>query len=198
MKRKLKKQSGFTLAETLLAVLILLLVSGIVAEGVPVAKNVYEKVFIGANAQALLSTTAARLRDELGTAWDVSVGADKKTISFYSADTGAKAKIYLSTTDTNNPIRITEYKNEELLGQINAEIDQALISKAASENTGLRVEYSEVSYNAGIVTFKGLKVYRKDDNTQPIATMDNGDSTLTIRVIGAQPTPTSSVSPAGV
>ena len=58
MKRlnKLKRKSGFTLAETLLAVLILLPVSGIVETGIHVARNIYQKVVIGANAQALLST----------------------------------------------------------------------------------------------------------------------------------------------
>ena len=39
-KSKLKSRSGFTLAETLLAILILLLVSSIVAQGIPVARNV--------------------------------------------------------------------------------------------------------------------------------------------------------------
>ena len=56
IKKKLKGKSGFTLAETLLAVLILLLVSTIVANGIPVARNVYNNVIIGANAQMLLST----------------------------------------------------------------------------------------------------------------------------------------------
>ena len=39
IKEKLKNRSGFTLAETLLAVLILLLVSVIVANGIPVARD---------------------------------------------------------------------------------------------------------------------------------------------------------------
>ena len=99
MKRvhKLKSQCGFTLAETLLTVLILLLVSGIVATGIPVAKNVYDKTIVAANAQVLLSTTVAALKDELGTAWDVDVEADG--ITYYSADTGTKAKIYIKEED---------------------------------------------------------------------------------------------------
>ena len=42
--RKLRSNDAFTLAETLLAILILLMVSAIVAAGIPVAKNAYEKV----------------------------------------------------------------------------------------------------------------------------------------------------------
>ena len=50
--KRIKNQSGFTLAETLLTVLILLLVSGIVATGMPAVQTAYEKIVISANAQA--------------------------------------------------------------------------------------------------------------------------------------------------
>ena len=56
IKRKLHTQ-GFTLAETLLAVLILLLVGVIMTTGIPAAKNAYEKVVVASNAEVLLSTT---------------------------------------------------------------------------------------------------------------------------------------------
>lgn len=107
MKRlhRLKSQAGFTLAETLLAVLILLLVSGIVATGVPVAKNVYEKTIVAANAHVLLSTTVSALKDELGTAWDVDVKPG--SITYFSADTGTKARLYLS--DDKKTIMIQDY-----------------------------------------------------------------------------------------
>lgn len=107
MKRlhRLNSQSGFTLAETLLAVLILLLVSGIVATGIPVAKNVYDKTIVAANAQVLLSTAVAALKDELGTAWDVNLINNGKIITYFSADTGARTKIDLS----GNTIKIQDY-----------------------------------------------------------------------------------------
>ena len=63
LKKRLKNQAGFSLAETLLAVLIMLLVSVIVANGIPVARNVYNNVIVGANAQVLLSTTVTALRN---------------------------------------------------------------------------------------------------------------------------------------
>ena len=55
---------GFTLAETLLAVLILLMVSSIVAAGIPSARRAYEKVVLASNAEVLLSTTITTLRHE--------------------------------------------------------------------------------------------------------------------------------------
>ena len=102
---KIKARSGFTLAETLLTVLILLLVSGIVATGIPVAKNVYDKTIVAANAQVLLSTAVTALKDELGTAWDVAIGEDGKSFTYFSADTGARTRVYMD----GNTIKIQDY-----------------------------------------------------------------------------------------
>ena len=117
--RKLRSRSGFTLAETLVAVMILVLVAGIVAEGVPVAKNAYEKVVVAANARVALSTMVTALRNELTTATDVKVDSDNKTITYYSPERGARSKISLSsgtkedgTTPSDDPegtIMIQEY-----------------------------------------------------------------------------------------
>lgn len=82
-----RASSGFTLAETLLAVLILLMVSVIVATGIPAAKNAYEKVVLASNADALLSTTISSLRNELGAAKIIkpeSGGRPTTYISYYS------------------------------------------------------------------------------------------------------------------
>ena len=49
IRRKLKSRHGFTLAEVLMAVLILLMVSSVVAGGVPVAANAYYKVVTNRN-----------------------------------------------------------------------------------------------------------------------------------------------------
>lgn len=179
---KIKSRGGFTLAETLLAVLILLLVSGIVATGVPVARNVYNKVIIASNAQVLLSTTVSALRDELGTAWDVSAGADGKSVTYYSADTGAPARLYLKGSD----IMIREYAPWAVIGdgQDNAVAsERALVSGAMSTKQGLIVSYSGVSCAGGIVKFTGLKV---DYDGTTLATLDDAGSVLEIRVFSAK------------
>ncbi len=64
--KKLKKgKAGFSLAETLIAILILLMVSAIVAGAMPAAASAYQKTVDAANAQILLSTAMTVLRDEL-------------------------------------------------------------------------------------------------------------------------------------
>lgn len=176
IKRKLKSTAGFTLAETLLAVLILLLVSVIVARGVPAAKNVYEKVFIGANAQALLSTTISALKDELGTAWDVSTenitvkgkeGEDKTVtaIVYFSADTGAKSMLY--PDGKTNKIMIQEYAENTEYGGLNTKKEvsigtpHSLVSSAvstANKKDDLIVLYDDVTIDGKTVKFKNLRV----------------------------------------
>ena len=102
-KRKLKNGSGMSLAETLMAVLILLLVSSVIAVGIPAAANAYRNAVDAANAQALLSTTVNALRSEFSTAWGVKV-IDSENVIYYSAKTGAKTKLSLDGEPT-----VTEY-----------------------------------------------------------------------------------------
>lgn len=139
-KGKIKRRAaGFTLAETLLAVLILLLVSSIVAMGIPVAKQAFEKVTLAGNAELLLSTAVSTLRDELGTAWDVQAGeAPDGGVIYYSADTGNRSRLYIGVSDdkTNaTAIRLHEYskttKAEALLDiKKNAQKDRELVYQA--------------------------------------------------------------------
>ena len=187
-KRKLKNKSGFTLAETLLAVLILLLVSTIVATGMPAAKNAYNKVIVAANAQVALSTAATALRDELGTAWNVKIedvaGKERGLfVTYSSSDTGAISKIYLNTGD--NKIYLQEYlKNTYFNEEENVSIGTGhpLVSDKAA-NGNLVITYSTVakSRDGKSIIVSGL-VVKKDD--QELAKL-NGD--LTIPVLSFAP-----------
>ena len=63
LKRRLRSKKGFTLAEVFIALLIMLMVSAVVAAGIPAASKAYDKTVTAANAQTLLSTTlSCRLR----------------------------------------------------------------------------------------------------------------------------------------
>ena len=176
MKResKLKSRSGFTLAETLLAILILLLVSSIVAQGIPVARNVYNRVVLGANAQVLLSTTVTALRDELGTAWDVTAGTDN-SLTYFSADIGSRSKLWVDAA--TKTIQIQEYVatdglNTDTTHSVGS--PRALVSEKAATRE-LRVTYNEATCADGVVTIKGLGVYR-DTGEGPLATLGDGDA----------------------
>ncbi len=155
LKRKCGNRAGFTLAETLLAVLILLLVSVIVATGIPVAKNAYEKVVLGANAQVLLSTTISALRDELGFARNVT--AEGTTVTYYNAETGIKSQI---AKDGDGKIVLKRAKGTMAIEDMDP---RPLVSDAAA-TSDLYATYTGVAYSGGCVQFTGLRVCRKDSD----------------------------------
>lgn len=202
--RKLKDKAGFSLAEMLMTVLILMMVSLIVATGMPAAKNAYEKTVIGANAQAMLSTAVSALRNELGTAWDIRINDTANTtngsyVTYFKADTGTRSKLSKTgipevleggtTIDGYPSIVLEDYVAVEdaFIHSINPEAPIASPRALVPDvNTGLYVTYDTnngISYNpiTGIITIKGLKVCKQVDNT-PLAELDS----LTIRVLSAQ------------
>ena len=197
--QKLNSQAAFTLAETLITVLILLMVSAVVAGGVPAAANAYAKAVDAANAHVLLSTTVDALRSELSTAWDVenlkSDEAGEKGITYYSSATGSQAKIYIS--DSDGKIMLQEYvdllaaRKEETsssTGASGSTVDNSIVparqivSDAMTIKGKLTIGCGDgaISYDktTGIVTVKGLQVKKGD---QTIVKMP--EAGLTIRVI---------------
>ncbi len=163
-KNKIKGKSGFTLAEVLIAMLILLMVSAIVAAGIPSAKNAYEKMVLSSNAEVLLSTTVSALRNELGPATDISVASGNKEITYYNGTRGSLSKIELGDVTAGaadkKTIMIQRYVTEG--GQSSDPV--RLISKTAS-TADLYATYSGVTYNDGIVTFKDLEIKRESGGT---------------------------------
>lgn len=192
---KKRSSAGFTLAETLMAILILMMVSVIVANGVPAARNAYDKVVVGANAKVLLSTTISALRDELSTARNITVGSDNKSVTYFSADDGATAKIYLD----GNIIMLQEYIDDNPIPSTSGTAallrnvePRALVAKKAA-TADMFVRFSEVSLSKSqtggtdfdTITFTGLEVCRASDSDKALASVD----TLTIRLIQPMPTP---------
>lgn len=151
LKRKLKNRRGFTMAEMLLAILILLMVSAIVATGIPAAKNAYEKVVLASDAELLLSTAVNELRNELGTARDVDV--DGTTITYINSRNGAESKISLS--ESADPVI-------QLKRDADADEDPvSLVYRAAS--TGIYVTYGSVVPPADddpFIVFNNIQVKR--------------------------------------
>ena len=160
--RKCKKNTGFSLSETLLATLILLMVSSVVAAGIPAARNAYEKVTIAANAQVLLSTAASTLRDELGTA-DRIESADFGTVSYLSARTGSISKIYCSE---DGVIMLAEYIGFSDAGdgtgsEEPGSVRQLVSGKASTAD--LFVTYEAIKVTDARITVRGLCVKRRSD-----------------------------------
>lgn len=171
-KNRAKNRAGFTLAETLLAVLILLLVSGIVATGIPAAKTAYENVVLASNADALLSTAAATLRDELGTAWKVrNVAAGG--VTYFSADTGYRSSLYVQ----DGKIRLKEYSEvseaEKILNiKKDPENDRELVFQAASD-TALKVTCDGIMLDAESKAVKVSNLRVTNREGKPLAEEGN-------------------------
>jgi len=195
--RKLRARGGFTLAETLLAVLIMLLVSVIVATGMPAVTNAYNKVVLGANAKVMLSTAITALHDEIGTAWDVENPPVSKTdntpdttrLLYFNASTGAKSELSLDSAD-HNAIQIQDYMSpdSELIHDTGYKAGEAYHLVAdKSKSLGMYVTYTSIAYNkdTGIVSVTGLKVCKKSDDSQLVEYVgpDGQAKAFTIRVI---------------
>ena len=167
-RRILRDRRGFTLAEVLVAILILLIVTSIVAAGMPVAANAYHRVVDTSNAQVLLSTTVSTLRRELGTASDVELkdaadGSSSGTIiSYRSANTGATNDIW----SEDEGIMIQEYMDDVFSD--NRPDARLLISRATSTER-LTVTFGSVTLDKGVVTISNIKVMK---NETELAEMD--------------------------
>lgn len=180
--RKLKKSAGFTLAETLITVLILLMVSSVVAGGVPAAANAYRKAVDAANAHVLMSTAVNALRSELSTAWGVS--ANNSELIYYSARTGTRTKLYNGTGDQKT-IMVQDYlrydSDSESQQQEDADSDllkhSLVVRSGEKELDKFQVRYANVSVANDIITFETLGVYRGKEET-PLQSMN-----LSIRVL---------------
>ena len=176
--RKIKTQSGFTLAETLLAVLILLLVSGIVATGIPVAQNVYEKVILGANAQVMLSTAITALKSELGTAWDMECEKDH-SITYYSAKTGNRSQIKIEEGGTAIPIQLTEYYSTT------NKVAYALVADPSSKMCVI-CSRLDVDVDNSIVIFNGIQVCKLDNSGKPGSLLAKLEGSLKIQAVSGK------------
>lgn len=189
MSLKLKSRRGFTLAETLLAVLILLLVSAIVVTGMPAATNAYNKIVLGANAKVMLSTAITALHDEIGTAWKVvKTAPGSKELVYFNASTGAKSKISL---DDGKSIQVQDYLS--LSGDLihdNVSVQGRAHHLVADSKAGMYVTYEKIRFDdeTGIVSIEHLKVCKKESNGAGATLVEfageNGASKdFTIRVI---------------
>lgn len=98
-----RARRGFTFTETLVALLIVVLLTGFVSTAVPVAINTYRQVVGDSNAQVALSTTASALRDELGLATEVKTSS--AGVVFYRAGDGTWATIDNGTAGSRGLVK---------------------------------------------------------------------------------------------
>ena len=122
-RKKKSRTSGFTLAETLMVVLIVSILSAAVAGGTIVVINAYVKITLKANAQTVLSTTVTALESEFPYASDV--GREAENPSFLSGVSGVRVSFqsdpgsniyihYTSDSLTDQPLLTEKTVTDEL------------------------------------------------------------------------------------
>lgn len=150
IKIKGKAQSGFTLVEMLMTVLILSMVSAVVAGGLPMAVSAYTNVVNTANAESLLSTSMIRLRDELGTASEVSC---REGAIRYKDSGGCEKELYV---DTNADSIYIKYDIGEPYSLVSygADSERLYATFVLDEENG--------PYQNGILRFSDLSVFRQE------------------------------------
>ena len=169
-----------------MTVLILLMVSGVVAEGIPSAVAAYVKAIDAANAQVLISTTVNALRGELSTAKEVHLN-DENGLIYISPATGSKTKLYIGydVGDTHNTIMVQDFLRYDETGPQTTDgtthvAPRRLVSKSA-KTANLEVTYDKdtVSCDNDVIHIKNLKVTKGDTGSAIVEIAD-----LYIRCLG--------------
>ena len=163
IKKRIRDIKAFTLSETLVTIIIVMLVSSIVAVGIPAASNAYKNVVRASNAEILLSNTMISLRNELGMARDITVS--QKKVTYYNP-------MYDSYSSLNSDNRDIKYRRFEADGLIldssstTNHSDEVLFTSIVSSETEetMHVKYAGVEHKGGVITFSGLEVLDKSGN----------------------------------
>lgn len=160
-----RRRRGFTLVETLVALLIFVGLTAVVAAGVPVAFQTYKQVVDGSNAQLALSTTASALRDELGLAVEVSpVGSGDGAVVCYRTSDGYWAAIgNAEAGDDSRGLVKTVYASTAVKPDTARKLESmplvpnAAITGAVGEGE-MQVRMGALTYADGVFTIEDLEV----------------------------------------
>lgn len=181
--RKMNKKAGFTLAEALVVILILLMVTMIVAAGLPAAQRAYDKVVSSANAQVLLSTTVTRLREELSMTGkaDLNGNSTVKSYTRYGSAYAIEIKKPESATVSNFARSEKGIWIQYSLPGIDDESAKVpspeLLVPEKAATDGLVTSFESITFDGEVFTVNKLKV-TKDNHT--LASLES----LVIRPVG--------------
>lgn len=181
-KTRARLNRGFTMVELMVALLIVVLLTTLVAMGIPTAFNTYRSMVKSANAQVALSTTTTILRDELSTA--TAVHQEGNDLYYRTAD-GYWACIYNPSSDSDAGLKRARLQE---VAQPDGTFKPTAWSKPADKSeflfsdkaiTGskdrdgttaleLRVRFKSdggITYSNGVFSVKGLEVIDEAGDT---------------------------------
>ena len=140
--------------ETIVAMLLVVLMSGMMVTGIRLAVKVYTTTVDKANAQVLLTTTETILRNELSSAKKITVRDDKKAVTYQNSVTGQKWEISSPDTDI---LKIQNGKTDE---------KRLIAETTGTKNLHISFDKIELSTDRRYITVSGLRVTK---GTQTLA-----------------------------
>lgn len=174
VQNRIKSKKGATLSEMMLALLILVLVSVVVAQGIPAVRNAYNKVTSRANAEVLASTTLSVIQSELSVASNVETASDDRVLAFENPSTGRWESIGNLTEETDG-IYLICYNGIDTTS-VNTDISYPIVSKKAQ--VGLYTTIDKITYKNGVFTLYNLKVCNKTGNVLATIGTESGSDRL--------------------
>ena len=176
IQRQLHTEEGFSLAETLMTVILIGLVTMTMAAGILAARNAYQRISLRADAQTLLGTAVSAITDELADAKE-SVGEYKTAEHdgfFYVTSRGYRIKLVNGTDkDANGKDR----KCIRIVSEDGSLDVPLLTGKTRTKNLQLYLEPAEITYETGKMKtedgyYFALKVVVADDKGNVIEDAD--------------------------
>ncbi|MBQ9521837.1 MAG: prepilin-type N-terminal cleavage/methylation domain-containing protein [Oscillospiraceae bacterium] len=176
-RRKLHTSGGFTFAELMLTMLILALMTGMAAQGIPVVIHTYQRAVDTANAETYLNTTMIALRSRLCVSKPV-LKANGAIDYFEHPQTG----YYNIRNNEDDGIQIVQYLDIDRTRESYQPL--APSEKLRRQNdlilTSFVSSYDTINYpqnNGDFFTISGLKVEKvdKDGSRVVLATLEDDD-----------------------
>ena len=163
-----RSRGGFTLAETLVDIVLMSLVGMIVTGGISMGARVYGEITERANAELLLSTTLMRMRDELDRVEEVWT-KDKKT--YFRTSFSNWRQLVTSAEGEGDKekfgVFIQEYGGYDITSAPKDKLGDPwpLVTEAMGGKDELYATFDELTYNNGNFEVKNLRVCKKQGET---------------------------------
>ncbi|MDD6674405.1 MAG: type II secretion system protein [Lactimicrobium massiliense] len=153
------KKQGFTLSETMAAILIMGLVGLIIVGGFSAYVRSWRNITRKANAELFMSTLEVKMQEELEYATSVAADKDGNVQWFTDDGTGYATMFVNGTVDQAFGIRTSA--NPDSLDRAEAE---DLVSDGTSD--GMYATYADLTYDekTHVFTINELTIKRKSDN----------------------------------
>lgn len=139
---RLSRRAAFTVAEMMMAMLLVLAATGIVAGGIPLARNAFYNVTGRANGQALLSASLPVIRSELALASRVDI-----------VSSSGSPVIYYQNSSSKNLDRETRDGKMMNVFKRGGNWDKSLVSNVTTSGRGnVRIRIDSASRSSQVIT----------------------------------------------